>query len=93
MSLLSRSIACNEVLTYMVQVLNCIITCGVPIASEYIPNIVACVVNEMVLYTQYSGEALPCLGFPALAVFESHRADWRKALESSYLVVVSYHHR
>lgn len=39
---LSRPIACNEVLRYMVQWLYYLVACGVPVPVDYISNVFAC---------------------------------------------------
>lgn len=40
---LTQPIACNEVYGYWFRSLDCVIVCGVPVAGDYIPNIVASV--------------------------------------------------
>lgn len=39
MTFLSRSMACNEVLGYMLWGLDCVVVCGAPVPADYIPNI------------------------------------------------------
>lgn len=53
----------------------CVVSCGVPVPVDYLPNVVACAAMSNVFSRVYFGVALPYLVLSALASSNLHYAD------------------